>query len=1626
MKTITAKFLSFVFLLNTLFFSVSFQSVYAADAFSFQWNKENTLNDGLNIVSKGTDYDNVFLWWDFGKRNGSSFDRGEYTLSYNIKDGKRVDATFAKNGSSANVTYRVFDYTANDYISLDNTLFQVYRDTDGQYVSPTAENFPNLTDTFGVVYDADGKPAEASFNITQSSGFAFKYDNETVKFQWVRGTDNDIMYYVTSGIQQGNVYDFNLDLNISGESTISEKLQIFTGISSSSFRSTPYANDRHYEIDHTQRPYSAENADDPGHEPELVLDIGMPKVWDTNTNSYVYVDPSTATSDDITSLVIDLGNIDDSKKIQVSLANIYANNPNIGTTYTIGGNTGEGGDGRVNVSRDVNNSTISINIKNLEPGVIYNPAEISLYKPNNPDFLADVTTLEHGKVYTYPVYTVEALSAEQFYLKIQPFEGYKGYYVVKSGATSATLSNWAQVEDSKGGTEPIYIPININAINKQTQCFQIEFVFTPPDSTPGTSQITLNSQILKFTPDDSDVVISTPANFEVVSAEIVPSNQGAVTENELLMTLRWDMGYETVLKNILNKNGGVLDVYYEFNRGEIPYDENEQEFAKIKLHITLNGDEVEITAEKEDGAAEIEEDSFKFDKYSVLMGTTNYTVIRPVITFRIPAAPKADENQLFLYPNVYFLNLSGYYTDNKTYVEIPASLYDDVTLDDVVDYDVPEPQNVEVATAGSKAIGKTDFTVEWDTFDIDDTDSLIYKYREKMLLTRKFDFNDESIKFNAYVTQDKANFDKLIEYNSKRDETPASVLNLIRVFDFGNKTADAGLDFSANSDTNGTVLRDDLRNGQIVKIENIMHDITAEKQSFTLSGLDKNQPYYVILETVVIPYDTVNEKYLNEEDNDETDFSGYSNMVTATTLPDEDVPGPEDNYPEAPENFTKDEITLNSVKLIWDKVTDSMDYPNSSLEYQFIRINGEQMDEITRASRKDYAEIWEKVKSDVKMAGWQTLDNAVYEFNGTDFSDTPASSEQLGYDPSDIEQNILYDRTLSPNQLYFYYLRTVRFVDGKPVAYSIWVPLSVTTTPVESPYNLKIEKGIRHDEESQVVISFDTPYFDTDLLGTEYDIQYAIKEDTELWENPVTMRPETLKANKSENSDGTLHFIYTISGLEQGKLYFFKVRILNKVLNEASIYSNIEKHRTDVDAVDQDRQEAIEGWLDRYRELLEDELDDPYWILDDTTANTVVYYRPQHFANVINEAVTGVIQLPSGEYGAKKIYYIPASAIKQAYDANKGFKISWKDADVIIGAGAIDPSLNQAIRQVLDRMDHDYVEDYFIKITAYFNPLSYTVENTDPLSPLIDVEVDAVGVDDDIQDWDDDRVDDIFEWIEAMLEDDYDDIVDEIDDSDKDEEMVKYIKDLVIDFKDDVHEEFLDELDDIIDRSFATEELESNIIIAYPAAQGVTVSARRQINGVWTGAAVSEYMGKKAIYTRNPGIYIFLGKAVIIPDIANIPNGQLITNIVAKYGLEDYLGKGTALNIDAPLTRSAALGCSARISGADRTADPIAFFTSKGVNLLVKSRDGNATNQEAVYLTMMVYQVRKNVNIDTIQIRNFAATSGITGIQPVFKKSIQSAFELGVYTNSGMNPNGVMTIRDYLQMLANISAKVNL
>lgn len=88
MRKILAKILTFVFIVNTIISSIGSSVLFAADtqAFKYNWEKTSILDDTLNITEKGLNYNNIFLWWDFGINNGMKFDAGTYNLSYNIQD----------------------------------------------------------------------------------------------------------------------------------------------------------------------------------------------------------------------------------------------------------------------------------------------------------------------------------------------------------------------------------------------------------------------------------------------------------------------------------------------------------------------------------------------------------------------------------------------------------------------------------------------------------------------------------------------------------------------------------------------------------------------------------------------------------------------------------------------------------------------------------------------------------------------------------------------------------------------------------------------------------------------------------------------------------------------------------------------------------------------------------------------------------------------------------------------------------------------------------------------------------------------------------------------------------------------------------------------------------------------------------------------------------------------------------------------------------------------------------------------------------------------------------------------------------------------------------------------------
>ncbi|MBR1735784.1 MAG: fibronectin type III domain-containing protein, partial [Firmicutes bacterium] len=1250
------------------------------------------------------------------------------------------------------------------------------------------------------------------------------------------------------------------------------------------------------------------------------------------------------------------------------------------------------------------NSRITVTVSKLVAGTIYNPVQISLSKTEDDEFLSVASEIKHGLVYTYPVFSIISMAADEFYLKIEPYKGYKGYYTVYSGATTQTMSKWAEYEDKAGGTTDIFLPVNLNAINNLTQFFKVNFEFTPPGQAPGVATATLDSQILKYTPDETDIVINTPLNLEITKQLIVEN--AAKNGEELMLSLKWDISYVEILKNLVNRNGGSLSVEYLFNRGEVPYDTDEKLFSKITLDMTLNGDDLEITMKDDDGRLE----EYSWTTREMLESGTVYEMAVGHITLRLPiSAVGVSTDPLFEYPGIYFLNTRAQYYLGTTHYKTSASIPIDMTLDSRVSIELARPQNLKTVE------GETDndsFAMQWDTLDYEKENSKLYTYRVEMLETRGFTIGEDSVLYNLYITTDKELMDKFVAAEGERDDLPETLKDKVTSYDNGSKKADS-FDFVEIGKIS------DLRKGNIVKIENIMQDNSANKQGFEMLGLDENMEYYVVMETVLIPVNMETEKY----DEKEKQISKFSTIISATTQLNPENPKESEKNPAVPTNFDKEKVTLNSASLKWDRVKEVADpLSNSTLEYQFIRITGQKMDDNLIDSRLEYNETWSKLPTAVGKAGCRTSSGKVYEYMPYEsgFSHTVADSKNFTYDNSGYTTYYLKDMTLIPNELYFYYIRTVRISDGNDEAYSVWVPLSVTTTPVDSPTNLKVLPEYKRDAKTEIAIGFTLPELPLEKLGNEYLIQYSTKQDTDEWTEDKTMAMSDVTVTK--NADGTLYCEYLIDGLKEGTMYSIRVRLYNTLLKDSSLYSNTAQARTDLDQDDYDKKKKQNDWINHYIDLLEQLVTNPYWVVKDTTGTVNVVYRPNSFSSVIASSPSGVIDLYKGELDAeKKIYYLPSKAIKQAYDADKGFRISYKDSEVVFSARSIDPGLNDAIIDINKNIAEHSIDDYFVKLTVTYNTVSYDIDGSAAIGPVVNIEAEAVGSKKNIEVWDKDMVAILMNKIadEEDLDELAKDIEEDVYDEESNKKLVKLIKQYVTDFEDDFEDEVDKEINKVVRKNYVSTKLNKNIIIANAVDSDVSVSGNRQQNGTWTNVEVSGYGTKKAIYTLEPGTYAFSGKKIAIPGITNVPNGGAITQMVVKYSLDDYFGKDTSFNLNAKLTKNMAVGAAARIAGAKKGDNPITYFNSKGINVSTRGNT-NATTQEAIYLAMASYQIRTGVKVDSIRVTNYKNTADATGLQPAYKKSVQAAYSMGAYNNNNLQPNEPMTVKDFLQILVNL------
>jgi hypothetical protein len=1071
---------------------------------------------------------------------------------------------------------------------------------------------------------------------------------------------------------------------------------------------------------------------------------------------------------------------------------------------------------------------------------------------------------------------------------------------------------------------------------------------------------------------------------------------------------------------------------------------------------------------------------------------------------------------MFYYPNIYFMNVRpthlSYVNNAGNPSLITASRYDSMTLSDLTHTIPPPPQQLR-AVPMTIADTRTASDI-FSTPVTEDRPDIYVQYRTPLNGVRQYlntmtkpDFPEVSVNLYIGINEDviKQHFYPNPPYNQTITGRPLPPL-----WDFdepdlpfipGRKTlADQIIPFVIPTTTPGALgleidmtsalntLRYPVKTG-VVCIENIplfdasgnavnpndynrvweiIQSSTTPLTRLMLTNLDINQKYYIFADLVVTQWDNANHGYKRENIKkagippnivELQDISPFAGLIAVTTAGEIQHPDPGEVDPIAPRLRVRPPVGQTAATIEWDKINPDDD--NVRIEYEIIRLDGWEMSEVNPndfgSKEVDFINFFNNLSGSAGRAktGWRTEAGDLYIINNNSLG-LIGGRERYDYYPEHPVGNIitLEDKTLSPNHLYFYYARTLRYVlvenDPQLGTYekrlvSSWSRVTVTTTPVQPPRNLRVERErTDYNRMSEVIVSWDSDFLDMGKYGTDFIFQYQLKENENDWTGPHNMPIGNflLQDGKtfSEKSDGSMHFVYKLTGLKTNSTYQMRVCLFDIGMNDRSLYTNTITFITGFDQDEYDRDKEVDEWVEYIRKKLNELLGGPYWVTLETPDVLSVVVRPgNNFNALLLGSPTAAMSL-YGNDADSVTYYIPASVLVRANAAEKGFLLPYEDLDILTAPRMINETVNDTIINMSRFVKDKDISDYFIRLTVQRTAAAGAIEGHPPLTKETSVRIDAVGTVPAVKDiaaWDQGMFDRAVKLVEDRSKDPAlrQAIRQRVDRAVNTEEMMRYLDGLVLTVRNELMRSIHNELrvGNGTNGIFSARHQEAfgqydaaMFLVAKGLPEYTVVNGYSHVNGGWVNLPVTDHHNGKAITVRAPGRFVFSGREVNIPGIENVPKGGNISAFTAKYGLEDYLGyDGVDLNQNA--TRYMVAGCVARMAGAPKDADPIAWVNAN-LNVTLSSRNANSNVQvqEAAAMVMALYEKRTNTSISKMTIRNFQATARMTGLDDRYRQAVRAGFETTVLTDTNMRPADAITIRVLLDMLAALDAKVKL
>jgi hypothetical protein len=237
--------------------------------------------------------------------------------------------------------------------------------------------------------------------------------------------------------------------------------------------------------------------------------------------------------------------------------------------------------------------------------------------------------------------------------------------------------------------------------------------------------------------------------------------------------------------------------------------------------------------------------------------------------------------------------------------------------------------------------------------------------------------------------------------------------------------------------------RQKLRQGSALRIDYTSNENDGNT-ALKFIGLDANQAYYI---RVRVRLDLTHQTH-----GQESKYSLFSKIYTFTTYTKPQPPTAEDNIPPTPGSiYIVDQPSNTTVIIGWDKAN-FLPEEGGELYYELLRATDKKATKEELSNKNSNALL----RSQSYFTGFRYRENEGY-IKIFDKSIPDASGPWVDLEPKQQANKLqLTDETLSPNTIYYYYIRTVYVINGEEVR-SDWIMVPVTTSPVDRPIKLKVE-----------------------------------------------------------------------------------------------------------------------------------------------------------------------------------------------------------------------------------------------------------------------------------------------------------------------------------------------------------------------------------------------------------------------------------------------------------------------------------------------------------------------------------------------------------------------------------------